>query len=79
MVEDSVKEYNGEGCSKKQDYSVVIYFNRSRTRQRMSNTPKPLVLLIALLMVTWVPTVMATDSDGDGVNASADEIGRAHV
>ena len=39
----------------------------------MSNTPKPLVLLIALLMVTWVPTVMATDSDGDGVNDSADD------
>ena len=39
----------------------------------MSNTPKPLVLLIALLMVSWVPNVMATDSDGDGVNDSADD------
>ena len=73
MVEDSVKECNGEDCSKKQDYSVVIYFNRSRTRKLMSSTAKPLVLLIALLMVTWVPTVMATDSDGDGVNDSADD------
>ena len=45
----------------------------------MSNTPKPLVLLIALLMVTWVPTVMATDSDGDGVNDSADDFLTTHV
>ena len=73
MVTKSVKEYNGQGCSELQDYSAVIYFNCSRTRQIMSNTPKPLVLLIALLMVTWVPTVMATDSDGDGVNDSADD------
>ena len=39
----------------------------------MTSTPKPLVLLIALLMVSWVPNVMATDSDGDGVNDSADD------
>ena len=67
MLEESVKEYNGQGCSELQEYSVVIYFNPSHTPQHMSSTPKPLVLLIALLMVTWVPTVMATDSDGDGV------------
>ena len=38
----------------------------------MPDTPKPLVLLISLLMITWVPNAMATDSDGDGVNDSAD-------
>ena len=38
----------------------------------MPDTPKPLVLLISLLMITWVPNVMATDTDGDGVNDSAD-------
>ena len=73
MLEESVKEYNGQGCSELQEYTVVIYFNPSHTPQHMSSTPKPLVLLIALLMVTWVPTVMATDSDGDGVNDSADD------
>ena len=38
----------------------------------MSTTPKPLVLMITLLMITWVPTAMANDSDGDGVNDSSD-------
>ncbi len=38
----------------------------------MSTTPKPLVLMITLLMITWVPTAIANDSDGDGVNDSYD-------